>query len=201
MPSASYPLTHSSRPAPTLNFRRWFANRPARSKRLTWLPVAVFLGIFAMESTRRFGSDHTSAPLQHLFQSIFGSGINQNWPYVHHLIRKTGHFTVYGTFSLFVFQAVVRTLKARIANPLRLQQISHIVAIVATLAAASADEIHQCFLPNRTGCVADVLLDTAGACTLQLGLVVLFHFIAQKSEARVDSRTTYELHPEPAIAT
>jgi VanZ family protein len=202
MPSASYLLTNSSQPAPTPNLRRWFRNHPANAVTLlTWLPVALFLGIFAMESTRAFGSDHTSAPLQHFFQSIFGSAINHNWSYLHHLIRKTGHFTAYGTFSLFAYQAAARTLNSRVGDKLQRQQLSHILALAATLVAASADEIHQCFLPNRTGCLADVLLDTAGAFTIQLSLVVLLHFIAQKTKARGDSPTAYELHPEPAIAT
>jgi VanZ family protein len=160
----------------------------------------LFLGIFAMESTRAFGSDHTSAPLQRLFHFFCGSSIDANWSYLHHLIRKTGHFTAYGTFSLFAYQAAARTLKGRLTDRLQRQQFSHILALAATLIAASADEIHQCFLPNRTGCLADVLLDTAGAFTLQLTLVVFIHLAAQDSNARVRSRQATESNPEPAIA-
>ncbi len=200
MPSASYLLTDSSQPAHFFNLRRWLANSPPHSRLQTWFPVALFLGMFAMESTRAFGSDHTSAPLQHIFQAIFGSEVNDNWSHLHHLIRKTGHFTAYGTFSLFAYQAAARTLKRHIPDSLQHQQFSHILAVTATLIAASADEIHQCFLPNRTGCLADVLLDTAGAVTLQLALIVALHCTTCRSRARAGSQDARALQPQPAVA-
>ena len=50
------------------------------------------------------------------------------------------------------------------------------IAVAATILVASADEFHQTFLPNRTGSLSDVLLDTAGALTLQLTLFLILHF-------------------------
>jgi VanZ family protein len=204
MPSASYLPANSSQPALTLKSQRWPANCPANSNFLTWLPVALFLGIFAMESTRQFGSDHTSAPLHHIFQMFFGSALDADWSFIHHIIRKTGHFTAYGTFSLFAYKAAASYLRDRITNPLHRQQLSHSLAIAATLAAASADEIHQSFLPNRSGSLSDVLLDTAGAVTLQLALIILFHLTAKNSKARASSPESNpdssELHPSSALA-
>jgi VanZ family protein len=43
-----------------------------------------------------------------------------------------------------------------------------ILAIFSTAIVASCDEFHQTFLPGRNGSPVDVLLDTAGACTLCL---------------------------------
>ena len=43
-----------------------------------------------------------------------------------------------------------------------------LIAILLTVVTASMDEIHQTFLPFRTGRWQDVVLDTSGAFALQL---------------------------------
>jgi VanZ family protein len=137
-----------------------------------WLPVLLFTCAVALESTAAFGSDRTSAPLRHLFQLLFGSAVNQNWTLIHHLVRKAGHFAGYGMISLVLFRGFRLTLRNTAAR-LHSFLASHALAIAATFLIASADEIHQCFLPNRTGRFSDVLLDTAGALAVQLALVVI----------------------------
>jgi len=68
------------------------------------------------------------------------------------------------------------------------QWTSRAMAVATVFLVATADEIHQTFLPNRTGCFSDVVLDTAGAASLQLalilGLVLYTHF-------REESASTY----------
>jgi VanZ family protein len=170
MASASLSLTSDSGPEQALPLH----NLTQSSSRI-WtalrclIPVLLFAGILAVGSSRVFGTDHTSAPLHRIVQYFFGSAINHSWSHIHHLIRKTGHFFVYGTFSLLAFRAAWEIFRRSSISSLRLQQVSHILAIAATVFAASADEIHQSFLPNRTGCLADVLLDTTGAAVMQLG--------------------------------
>lgn len=131
-----------------------------------WLPVLLLISLLALESTAAFGSDHTSAPLHTLFHFLFGSSIDRHWAYTHHLLRKTGHFAGYGMLSLVFFRGFRLTLR-NTALRLHSALASHSLAIAATFLIACADEIHQSFLPNRTGCFSDVLLDTAGALTLQ----------------------------------
>jgi VanZ family protein len=137
-----------------------------------WLPALLFTFVLALESTAAFGSDHTSAPLHHLFQLLFGSAIDRHWSYTHHMIRKTGHFAGYGMMSLILFRGFRLTLR-NTAIRLHSALASHILAIAATFLIAGADEIHQSFLPNRTGCFSDVLLDTTGALVVQLVLVLI----------------------------
>lgn len=138
-----------------------------------WLPVLLFASIFAIESTAAFGADRTSAPLHGIFQSIFGTALDRHWSFTHHLLRKSGHFAGYGILSLFCFRAFRLTLRIQDV-PLRRrfsrQWAIRALAVAATFLVAGADEFHQSFLPNRNGCFSDVLLDTAGALTLQLAL-------------------------------
>ena len=132
-----------------------------------WLPVLACLLVFILESTTFGGSDHTSAPLRRVAESLFGFDHLAYWEPIHHIIRKTGHFMGYGIFSLVCFRAF-RIIQRGPARRLGDRLAAHSLAIAATFLVAGADEFHQTFLPNRTGCFSDVLLDTSGAVALGL---------------------------------
>jgi VanZ family protein len=162
----------------------------------TWLPVLVFASIFAVESTAAFGADRTSAPLHSIFHSILGTSVDQDWSYTHHIIRKTGHFTGYGMFSLVCFRGFWITLRDRssyqaLGQGVGRQLLSHILSIAATFLVASADEFHQSFLPNRTGVFSDIILDTTGAFALQLVLFTILQAIINWPR-----HPAYEAQPE-----
>jgi len=159
---------------------------PSPASRMTaalqaWLPVMLCASIFAVESTAAFGADHTSAPLHNFFQLILGAAADHNWSDIHHIIRKTGHFTGYGLFSLVCFRGFWLTLRksaSRFNRGLVCQCASHALAIAATFLVAGADELHQSFLPNRTGLFSDVLLDTAGAIAVQFATFLILTAVA-----------------------
>jgi VanZ family protein len=132
-----------------------------------WLPVLVGLCLIAMESTEAFGSDHTSGPLRAIFQGIFGTVGDANWQFIHHLIRKSGHFIGYGLLGL----AWLRAWWMTSPDPAFFKAAA--LALLGTAMTASADEYHQSFLPNRTSSVWDVLLDCTGAFVLQLVVYLL----------------------------
>jgi VanZ family protein len=146
--------------------------RPINLRLRAWMPVAACLLIFALESTPWGGSDHTSSPLRHIAERFFGLDQFAFWEPIHRAIRKTGHFVGYGTFSLVCFRAF-RMLQRQPARRLSDRIAAHSLAIAATFLVASADEFHQTFMPNRTGCFSDVLLDTSGAVTLGLLLFLV----------------------------
>jgi len=150
--------------------------RPARNgwpKLLAaWLPVLLLLSLLCLESSALFGADHTSAPLHSLTRTVAGTHLDPYWILVHRLIRKTGHFLGYGIFSLALLRSLTLILRpgcSWFTPEFRMQWI----AIAGTFAVAALDEVHQAFLPNRTGKFADVLLDTAGALAFQLVVLLL----------------------------
>jgi VanZ family protein len=127
-----------------------------------WWPVAVGICVIALESTQFMGSDHTSGPLRWLFQAIFGPVSDARWEIVHHYTRKSGHFLGYGLLGLAWLRAWWLTL------PRSQFLLDTMLALLGTAMTASADELHQTFLPNRTGTPWDVLLDCCGALAMQL---------------------------------
>ena len=143
-----------------------------------WLPVAVGIAVIMLESTTWFGSDHTSHPLRWLWEAIFGPVRHAQWENIHHLIRKCGHFFGYGFIGLAWLRAWWMTLPH-----------SHFIedtflALLGTSLVASLDELHQSYLPNRTGTPWDVLLDCCGALTLQLLVYIYVRTARPKQLAR-----------------
>ncbi len=127
-----------------------------------WLPVVIGVCIIVLESTEFGGSDHTSHPLRWLWEALFGPVSNAQWPQIHHLIRKCGHFFGYG----FIGVAWLRAWWMTLPHSHFLEDA--FLALMGTSLVASLDELHQSYLPNRTGSAWDVLLDCAGAIALQL---------------------------------
>ena len=163
-----------------------------RVKLRAWLPVLACAMAFAVESTPYFGGDRTSAPLQRAAESVFGYGVGLHWELIHHLIRKTGHFIGYGVFCVVCFRGFWIELQS-VASRMSRQLRAHGLAIAVTFLVACADEIHQCFLPNRYGQFSDVLIDTCGG--VALGLVV---FLAMRvAEGRRQTRRAANFRCEP----
>lgn len=132
-----------------------------------WMPVLFVLGVLGVESSALLAADRTSPPLHTLAHAVSGAQLDSHWTLVHRLVRKTGHFVGYGIFSLALLRAWMLSLQMDRSwlHPERRMQL---MAIAGTFAVAALDELHQAFVPNRTGKFADVLLDIAGAVALQL---------------------------------
>ena len=90
---------------------------------------------------------------------------------LHGVIRKSAHFVEYFIFSLLVLRGV-RSGRAG-------WKLSWALATVAIAAGyAALDELHQAFVPERTGSALDSLLDTCGAAT---ALLVVWAFALWRS--------------------
>jgi VanZ family protein len=138
-----------------------------------WFPVGLAVLMIAVESTEYLGADRTSGPLRWLWEHLFGRVEARAWALIHHIIRKTGHFTGYGIVALTWLRAFWMSLPR-----LNFFQTA-LLALLGTALTASADEFHQTFLPNRTGLASDVLLDCSGAICIQFAFFVLLKLTSQ----------------------
>ena len=127
-----------------------------------WLPVALGIGVIALESTTLLSAERTSGPFRMAYQALFGPVSDADWGPIHFYIRKSGHFLGYGLLALTWLRAWWMTL------PKQAFLMVAFLALLGTAMTASADELHQAFLPGRTGTPWDVLIDCSGAITLQL---------------------------------
>ena len=143
-----------------------------------WWPVAVWLGIIRMESTGYASAQNTYMLMYRVLFFFFGRLDPRLVWQMDHVLRKSGHFIGYAVLSGLTFLALRNTYRDRFGNFLRRpwgQAFSDFwqmewasIAILLTVVTASMDEIHQTFLPFRTGRWQDVVLDTSGAFALQL---------------------------------
>jgi VanZ family protein len=137
-----------------------------------WTPALLGIVVIAIESTATFSAANTSSWLRPIAETIFGRLSDPTWELAHHLLRKTGHFLGYGTLCVLFLRAWLLTLAEDQRHTERAWRLSSWArAILSTAVVASCDEIHQSFLPSRTGMFSDVVLDTIGA-TLVSGLVL-----------------------------
>lgn len=125
--------------------------------------------MIALFSSKLFGASHTGGVLVailtflHVKMSVAGLAM------LHHLIRKSAHFTAYGILSALFFRAVRGPLPEvmwKISWPL--------IALGVCLVTSSSDEIHQFFTPGREGTYRDVMLDMSGALFAQLVILVVY---------------------------
>lgn len=136
---------------------------------ILWSLVIGLMGfIFSMSAEPAAESSETSGnTLRAIFKVIFPGFkdfdeamqqhiIDQN----QYFIRKTAHFSVYTLLGILVSLAMSQHIK-------RFSLISY---GIGTLYAVS-DEIHQLYVPGRSGQISDVLLDSAG---VALGCIILF---------------------------
>ena len=127
-----------------------------------WLPPIVWTAIILVASTDLFSGSNTAGVLQRIALTIFGHRFAPaTAEMLNHVIRKAPNLTEYGLLGALTFRALRgerRSWNARWA----------IGAIVFATFIASIDEIHQSFVPSRTGTWHDVLLDAGGATIAQI---------------------------------
>jgi VanZ family protein len=133
-----------------------------------WFPVALWLGVLMLESTDLMSAQHTGSFLYSVLTAVFGHIDKVRVAMFHGVLRKTGHFVGYGILGLLFFRALHATVSNGLA---RLWCWS----VVLTCVVASLDEWHQSFIPSRTGCFHDVMLDTCGGAALLLVAIATIH--------------------------
>jgi VanZ family protein len=140
--------------------------------------------MIAVGSTEQLSAQHTSTALDYLIRFL-GAHVS-HLDVLDAVLRKVGHFLVYGTLGLLLFRAwrysvpAITRLKAiRFPQPAWTARWS-LLAIAGAVLVAALDEFHQSFVPSRTSSIRDVALDAMGAAFFQLFLLALLYGKSQK---------------------
>ena len=161
-----------------------------------WWPVLVWLGIIRLESTDFASANNTSSVLYTVIAAVVPRVDESFVSQLDEILRKTGHFAGYAILSGLVFLALKNT------NCDRLRSLSRrtwgtclrdfwrwdwvLLGMLLTVVTAAADEIHQSFIPSRTGAWQDVVLDSCGAAVLQVIIYMLSLRAFNRRRARVE---------------
>ncbi|KXK11579.1 MAG: VanZ like family protein [Microgenomates bacterium OLB23] len=118
-------------------------------KVLYWLPaLSCMLLIFHLSSQPRFTA--TGEPIEDF------------------LIFKMLHMIEYGVLATLIFYALYNTVAQKLTRTIRWS------AVLAVLYAVS-DELHQVYVPTRSGTIRDVLIDAVG---IILALIIIRRYFA-----------------------
>jgi VanZ family protein len=121
-----------------------------------WWPAVAWACIIFTLSTDSFSSEHTANILSPVVSWLFPWLTQEQFDFVHHIIRKSAHFTEYFIFCILIYRGVRGDRKG--------WRWSWGISALAVAAGYSImDEIHQAFVISRTASPYDSLLDSIGA--------------------------------------
>ena len=171
------------RPAPTLNEIR--AKTPAPRLLVflrAWWPALVWAGVIFTMSTDTFSSQHTASFFEPILRWIRPSLTMVQFAFLHHLIRKSAHFTEYFVFCLLLYRGL---RGGRIGWSFMWGFNAFFIAAGYSV----LDEIHQAFVPSRGPSAYDSLLDSTGALVAVVVLWLWFRLrrVAVPAPAAPDS--------------
>ena len=126
-------------------------NRLAR-----YAPLVFWLGFISFASTSGFSADNTSRFIRPLLRWLFPKRSEGELDGLHFLIRKTGHFLEYACLAFLAQRAFTGSSRAFIKR--RWFELALILVLLNSL----VDELHQSFVPSRTGSIYDSMIDVAG---------------------------------------
>ena len=111
---------------------------------------------------------HSSTIFEPLMHWLFPSMSQAHIQTLHYLFRKCAHLTEYA-FLAVLFWRAFRHPSIQLFRPWNWSVAAQALGLVFVY--ATLDELHQCFVPGRTGQVFDVVVDVIGGV---LGLAVLW---------------------------
>jgi VanZ family protein len=145
------------RPAPHLpEIRARFSPPRVPAWLRAWWPALLWAAVIFSMSTDSFSAEHTASWIKLILGWIVPSLTENQFSAIHHLIRKSAHFTEYFIFCLLLYRAVRGDRQGW-------RWAWGIVALSCAAGYSVLDEIHQAFVASRTASPYDSLLDSIGA--------------------------------------
>jgi len=140
-----------------------------KRKVFSWTLVILWMAlIFYMSHQPAAKSSELSSGITVIISDIIQkvvTDIKLNQDSLSHIIRKSAHFLEYMVLGVLVVNSLLDTDKPK---PRLI-----FLAILMCILYAISDEIHQIFVPGRSGQVSDVLIDSLGGLAGVLGMSVI----------------------------
>ena len=121
-----------------------------------WWPAVAWACVIFTLSTDSFSSEHTANILSPVVRWLFPHLSEDQFHFIHHIIRKSAHFTEYFIFCILIYRGVRGDRKGW-------RWTWGIAALSVAAGYSIMDEIHQAFVVSRTASPYDSLLDSIGA--------------------------------------
>ena len=136
-----------------------------------WLPLLIWMAVIFSASADAQSTQRTSRFLEPFLRWAWPEISAEGIEAVRWCVRKAAHIVEYAILAWLWWRALRRPVRGD-ARPWSWRVAGF--ALLAVALYAATDEWHQSFVPNRTGTVRDVLIDTMGG-VVGLGVVWLLH--------------------------
>jgi VanZ family protein len=158
-----------------------------------WWPALAWACVIFTLSTDSFSSEHTATVLSFFVKWLFPHLTIDQFNFIHHIIRKSAHFTEYFIFCLLLYRGVRGDRQG--------WRWSWGISALSVAAGYSIlDEIHQAFVASRTASPYDSLLDSIGAFFAIAALWFWFRFRRTKLPAAPETSNSGPGSPAEAPA-
>src|SRR5690625_3729616 len=133
------------------------SDQPNKIKWVSWVLVFVWMGVifYFSHQTASESSELSSGVMNVILNIIsFISPVDISKDFLHFLVRKGALFSVYFVLGVLIIHALFRRVHWK---------RDVIFATTISILYAISDEVHQLFIPGRSGEVRDVFIDSGGA--------------------------------------
>jgi VanZ family protein len=132
-----------------------------------WTPPVLWAVFISYFSTDTFSFVKTASFFDPFLHWIFPAFSAEGREWIHEAVRKLAHWTEFFVFAFLL----ARAFRSSTSFSLRTRWVLWTLLITGFY--ASADEIHQLFVPSRSGSFKDSLLDLFGGCCAVLTIFFL----------------------------
>ena len=139
---------------------------------IKYISVAIWMLVIFLMSSEVAGT--SSARSDEIVRTIQSIGVSTPADLLTFVVRKAAHICAYFVLGILLFNLVKE-------YDLSVKKMIFISIAIAMLYACT-DELHQMFVPGRSGEVRDVLIDTAGAAVGVVAYAALRSRFYKKSE-------------------
>jgi VanZ family protein len=119
-------------------------------------PLLLWMAFIFFASTAQLSASNTSRIIRPLLIWLFPDISQESLAFVHFIVRKLAHLTEYAILGLLAARAF--TTSSRDGLRRRWFVYAGLLVIIYAL----SDELHQRFVPARTGSIYDSLIDITG---------------------------------------
>jgi VanZ family protein len=128
------------------------------------MTIAWAAQIFSF-STATFGASFTAWVLSRVFRLLHLTISPATFALLHHLIRKSAHFTEYAILSMLLYYSLAKITR------LEWRPRPALWSLLIAVAYSLTDELHQMFVPGRGPSIFDSGIDSMGAAA---GIVLIY---------------------------
>jgi VanZ family protein len=144
---------------------------PVQNWLWAWWPALLWAVLISVLSTDTFSAAHTGRIIEPVLRWLFPSISPDALELVHHVIRKSAHFTEYFIFFMLLYHGIRASRSNGRAWHWSWAAVAWLIAAVYSI----FDEVHQIFVPSRGPSAWDSALDSAAALVALFVLFLLYH--------------------------